>query len=83
MRGMVLGDGARLIVTGLGIGVTGAFLLSGFLASQLFGVAPREPLVYGLVTVTLLVVGLLASFIPAWRATRVEPMSSASISSIS
>jgi ABC-type antimicrobial peptide transport system permease subunit len=44
------------------------------LASQLFGVSPRDPVIYGSVTAILLVVGLIASFVPAWRATRVSPV---------
>jgi putative ABC transport system permease protein len=74
VRSMVLGDGMKLVLFGLGVGVVGAIALSGLLASQLFGVDPREPLVYALVTTTLLVVGLAASFLPAWRATRVDPV---------
>jgi predicted permease len=74
VRGMVLGDGLRLVLVGLGIGVLGALALSGLLSSQLFGVNPREPLVYASVTLTLLTVGLAASWIPAWRATRVDPV---------
>ena len=64
----------KLVIIGLGLGVVGAIPLSGLLASQLFGVDPREPFIYGLVTTTLLVVGLVASFVPAWRATRVDPV---------
>lgn len=71
---MVLTDGARLVGVGLLLGVTGALALSGLLTSQLFGVSPRDPLVYGSVIAILLAVGVLASFIPAWRATRVDPM---------
>jgi predicted permease len=74
VRGMVLGDGLKLVALGLGVGVIGAVALSGLLASQLFGVNPREPAIYAGVTTTLLVVGLVASFIPAWRATRVDPV---------
>ena len=74
VRGMVLNDGMKLVLTGLGVGLVGAILLSGLLSSQLFGVDPREPVIYALVTTTLLVVGLLASFVPAWRATRVDPV---------
>jgi ABC-type antimicrobial peptide transport system permease subunit len=74
VRGMVLGDGLKLVALGLGVGVIGAVALSGLLASQLFGVNPREPGIYAAVTTTLLVVGLVASFIPAWRATRVDPV---------
>ncbi len=74
VRGMVLGGGVKLVLIGLGIGLVGALSLSGLLTSQLFGVDPREPVVYVPVLVTLLTVGLLASFIPAWRATRVDPV---------
>jgi len=74
VRGMVLGDGLRLVLTGLGVGVVAAIALSGLLSSQLFGVDPREPIIYVSVTVTLLLVGLAACFVPAWRATRVNPV---------
>jgi predicted permease len=74
VRGMVLGDGLKLVGLGLGIGLAGALGLSSLLASQLFGVSPRDPAVYVGVAVILLVVGLLASFVPAWRATRVSPV---------
>ena len=74
VRGMVLTDGLRLVVIGLGVGVVAAIALSGLLSSQLFGVDPREPLVYAGVTLTLLAVGVTACFVPAWRATRVSPV---------
>ena len=74
VRGMVLGDGVRLVLVGLGVGIVGAVALSGLLASQLFGVNPREPFIYVAVATALLVVGLAASFVPAWRATRVSPV---------
>lgn len=74
VRGMVLGDGLRLVVVGLAIGVAAAALLSGLLSSQLFGVNPREPLIYAVATAALLAVGVAACFVPAWRATRVDPV---------
>jgi len=74
VRGMVLIEGVRLVLIGLGVGIVGAVSLSGLLASQLFGVDPREPFIYVVVTTILLVVGLLASFVPAWKATRVSPV---------
>lgn len=74
VRGMVLIDGLRLVLIGLGVGIAGAVALSGLLASQLFGVDPREPVIYVVVASALLVVGLLASFVPAWKATRVSPV---------
>ncbi len=74
VRGLVLGDGLRLVGVGLGLGVAGALALSGLLSSQLFGVDPREPIVYVAVTLTLLAVGFAACVVPAWRATRVSPV---------
>jgi len=74
VRSMVLNDGMKLVLLGLALGVVGAVPLSGLLSSQLFGVDPREPLIYAGVTTTLLIVGLVASFVPAWRATRVNPV---------
>jgi predicted permease len=74
VRTMVLGDGMKLVLAGLGLGLVGALGLSGLLASQLFGVDPREPGVYLSVSVTLFVVGIAACWLPAWRATRVSPV---------
>jgi predicted permease len=74
VRSMVLGDGMKLVLSGLGLGLAGALALSGLLASQLFGVDPREPVVYLAVTGTLLLVGVAACWLPAWRATRVSPV---------
>jgi ABC-type antimicrobial peptide transport system permease subunit len=74
VRSMVLTDGLRLVVIGLGVGIVGAITLSRFLASQLFGVNPREPFVYAAVATALLAVGLVACFVPALRATRVSPV---------
>ncbi len=74
VRGMVLADGIKLVLMGLGLGIVGALTLSGLLSSQLFGVDPRDPLVYAPALATLLVVGFLGSFVPAWRATRVDPV---------
>jgi ABC-type antimicrobial peptide transport system permease subunit len=74
VRGMVLWGGARLVGIGLLLGLVGATALSGVLTSQLYGVSPRDPQVLGAVAVVLLGVGLLASLVPAWRATRVDPV---------
>ena len=74
VRAMILKDGARLVCVGLAVGLVGALALSGALATQLYQVNPRDPWVLASVTGVLLVVGMLASLVPAWRATRVDPV---------
>ena len=74
VRAMVLNDGLRLVAGGLGVGLMGALLVAGLLSSQLYGVNARDPIVYGVVSITLLVAGLAGSYLPAYRATRVDPM---------
>jgi putative ABC transport system permease protein len=72
---MVVGDGLKPIVLGVGIGLAAAALLSRVVASLVFGVRPTDPLTFSAVALLLVVVGVLASIIPAYRATRVEPIS--------
>jgi predicted permease len=74
VRTMVLGEGMKLVAVGLALGLVAALALAGFLSSQLFGVSPRDPAVIGSVVLVLLAVGFLASLVPAWRATRVDPV---------
>jgi putative ABC transport system permease protein len=74
--GLVVGQGMRLVGIGLLIGLTGAWLLSRVLTSQLYGVSARDPLTYVAVAVVLGVVALAASYLPARRALRVDPMTS-------
>ena len=74
VRSLILSEGVKLIGVGLGIGLLATFALSGTLASLLYGVEPRDPAVYGVVLAVLAVVGLAASFIPAVRATKVDPL---------
>jgi predicted permease len=72
--GMILGQGARLAGLGIVIGLVGAVGVTHLMASFLFGVRPTDPLTFGGVVLLLLGVALLASYIPARRATRVDPM---------
>ncbi|MFL5495911.1 MAG: FtsX-like permease family protein, partial [Gemmatimonadales bacterium] len=72
--GLVVVQGMRLVFLGLGIGLVGAWALSRVLTNQLFGVTPRDPLTYLSVALLLGAVALAASWIPALRATRVDPM---------
>lgn len=71
---MVVTEGLRMTVIGLATGLTGAFLLTRMMASLLFEVSATDPLTFVLVAVALTAVGLLACFVPARRAARVDPM---------
>ncbi len=71
---LVLGQGFRLSFLGAGIGVVAAFLSTRFLRTMLFGVQATNPVVLGVAAVDLVVVALIASYLPARRAARVDPM---------
>jgi putative ABC transport system permease protein len=71
---LVVGQGMRLVAIGLGIGLVGAWLLSRVLSSQLYEISAQDPLTYLSVAVLLGLVALTASYLPAMRATRVDPM---------
>jgi putative ABC transport system permease protein len=72
--GLVVGQGMRLVGIGLALGLTGAWLLSRVLTSQLYGVTAQDPVTYLTVAVLLGAVALAASYVPARRAVRVDPM---------
>jgi len=74
--GLVVGQGLRLVALGVAIGLSGAWVLSRVLTSQLYGVSARDPVTYLAVALLLGGVALVASYLPARRATRVDPMSS-------
>ncbi len=69
---MVLVQGAKLIAIGLGCGLLGAYWITQFLRSQLFGVNPNDPIVLAAVISLLALTGLLACFFPALRAARIS-----------
>jgi macrolide transport system ATP-binding/permease protein len=71
---MVLKEVAFLTLIGIGIGVPGALGLSQFVKSQLFGISPADPLTIAIAAVVLGLVALLAGYIPARRASRVQPV---------
>jgi predicted permease len=70
---MVMRQGLSLAVIGVGIGLAGALALSRLISSLLFGIAPHDPVTLGGVTLTLLGVAALASWLPAMRAARIDP----------
>jgi putative ABC transport system permease protein len=70
----VIGGGIRLVAVGAAIGVVGSLLLSRWLAPLLFGVAPYDPATYAAVLALLGIVAVWASYLPARRAARVEPL---------
>jgi predicted permease len=72
--GMVLGQGARLTVAGLVIGLAASLVLTRFLQAQLFNVRPTDPGTIAAVMAFIAVVAGLACYVPASRATRVDPM---------
>jgi ABC-type antimicrobial peptide transport system permease subunit len=71
---MVLRDGARMTLTGTAIGIVAALGLTRLMASMLFGVRPTDPITFGLVAVVLCGVALLAGYVPARHAAKVDPM---------
>ena len=72
--GIVLGRGMWLALVGVGIGLIGAFTLTRFLSTLLFGVTATDPATFIAVSILLVIVAFLASYIPARRATKVDPM---------
>jgi ABC-type antimicrobial peptide transport system permease subunit len=71
---LVLRDGMRLVLLGLAIGVLGSLGAGRLLANQLYRVTSTDPIVFTLVTLVLVGVALLACWLPARRATHVDPV---------
>jgi len=74
IRMMMLGQGMRLLAAGLVIGFIGAVALSRVIRSALFGVSANDPLIYAVVTLVLIAASIVACWLPARRASRVNPM---------
>jgi ABC-type lipoprotein release transport system permease subunit len=70
---LVVSDGLRLAALGVGIGAVVAFWAGKWVEPLLFGVSPRDPWIFALVAGMLVAVALAASWIPALRASRVDP----------
>ena len=74
---MILRQGMTLTLVGLTLGLVGAFIVTKYLTSltdMLFGLTPTDPLTFGVIAAFLMLVALVACYIPARRATRVDPM---------
>jgi putative ABC transport system permease protein len=70
---MILREGGLLLVMGLSLGVIGAFFASRAIQGLLFGVAPDDPITFGAVALLMAAIGVAACWIPALRASRIDP----------
>jgi putative ABC transport system permease protein len=71
--GLMIRQGLTTTAIGAAIGVAGAIALSRWIQDLLFGVTPTDPATFAAVVATLMAVALVACYVPAWRATRVDP----------
>jgi len=73
---MILTQGLRVAVYGIGAGIVAALAVTRFLASLLYGVAATDPLTFAGVTALVLGVAITAAAFPAWKAARIDPVKS-------
>jgi putative ABC transport system permease protein len=71
---LILKQGLKLTLIGIGLGLLAAFALTRWMESLLFGVRPTDPLTFSVIAVALLLVALLACYLPARSATKVDPL---------
>ncbi len=71
---LVIGHGTRMALVGVAIGTGAALGLTRLMANQLFGVSAHDPLTFAGVATLLIIVAVVACYIPAWRAMRVDPI---------
>ena len=74
MLDLVVRQGLQLTILGVIFGVAAAWALTRFLTSFLYGVPPADPVTFGLVSLAVILVSILSCYIPARRATKVDPM---------
>ncbi len=72
--GLVLARGLRIVAAGVLIGLVGTFFVGQLMRSQLVDITPTNPVVLLLVTLTLAAIAMIASLVPAWRASRIDPI---------
>jgi putative ABC transport system permease protein len=70
---LIVRQGMTLVGIGLGFGLAGAYLASGTLDEQLYGVTAADPVTFGAVSLVLLAVALVASYLPSRSAARIDP----------
>jgi len=73
---LVLGEGTKMALLGAAVGTVASLILTRLMAKQLFGVSAQDPLTYASVVAVLMLVAVVACYIPARRAVRVDPMTS-------
>jgi putative ABC transport system permease protein len=72
--GLIVKQGVRMVLTGLALGIVGALILTRLLSKLLFGVTTKDPATFIAIVALLSLVALLACYVPAWRATKVNPL---------
>jgi putative ABC transport system permease protein len=76
VRRMVVAQGTRVVLLGVAIGIGGAVASTRLLGSLLFGVEAVDPIVFAAMSLTMLAMGMVASYVPAWRASAANPIES-------
>jgi putative ABC transport system permease protein len=71
---ILVGEGLRFALIGVAVGLVGALVLTRLLASFLYGTSAADPLIFTSVVLLMIAISVVASFFPARRATRVDPM---------
>jgi putative ABC transport system permease protein len=71
---LIMKNGLTLVLAGIAIGIAGALAVTRFLTTLLFGVTPTDRVTFVVVAVVFFVIAMIASLIPALRATRVDPL---------
>jgi len=71
---LVLGDGFKIVATGVFVGIGASFALTRFMSSLLYAVGPNDPLTFAVIAILFALVALAACYMPARRAAHVDPM---------